>query len=109
MKVVRDDLGPYVEQPLEVHDRFRKRPEGCKILQVPNMMGEERRASLGHTDGIFQLGTAGQHRLPKLPGHEDGLWSVPARAAQWHRGPTKGPHDAIVRADVDGTVVGEKR
>ena len=63
MEVVRADLGPHVEQPLEVRDCFRKRPECRKILQVANVVGEERIASLGHTDSILQLGTAGQHRL----------------------------------------------
>ena len=54
MEVVRDDLGTHVEQPLEVSNRFRKRPEGLESLQVPNVIGEKRLACLGHTGGPYE-------------------------------------------------------
>ena len=42
MEVVRDELGPHVEQPLEVRNCFRKRPEGLKILQIPNVLRDSK-------------------------------------------------------------------
>ena len=62
VQVVGHDLRVDVEQPAEVLDALGERAQRLGVLQVADVVREERVAPLGQAERVLQLGAAGQDR-----------------------------------------------
>src|SRR6202042_2570488 len=62
VQVVRDHLGRDVEQPPEVLDALGKLDQGLGVLQVPDVVRNERVIHQGQAERDYQLGAAVHHR-----------------------------------------------
>ena len=62
VQVVRDHLRVDVEQPPEMLDALGERAQRLDVLQIPDVLGDERVVLLGQAERALQLRAAGEHR-----------------------------------------------
>ena len=87
MKVVRHQLRPDREQPLEVRDALDERAQRLVVAEVADVVGDPRPPAPGQAEGALQLGAAGQQRPGRAARKRDARGDVAARAAQERRPP----------------------
>jgi hypothetical protein len=109
VQVVGDDGRGDVEQPAQVRDGLGERHERLVVLQVTEVVGDERVPGLGHAHGALQLRAAGQDMPWERPGEREGVRDVAAGAADGDRPARDHPGDRVVHAHVDRAVVGQER
>ena len=85
VQVVRDHLGGDVEQPPEVLDALGERPQGLEVLQVADVLRDERTVLLGQAERVLQLGAAGQYRPSQQGAERERLRHVAAGPADQRR------------------------
>jgi hypothetical protein len=108
VQVVRDHLRLGVEQPPEMGDPLGEGPQGLEVLQVADVVRDERPVLHRQAERVLQLRAAGQHRPGQAGGEAERLGRVAARAAQQRFPAPQRPHHRVVGPDVDRPVVGEE-
>ncbi len=77
VQVVGDHLGVDAEEPAVVLDALGEGPHGLVVLEIADVVADERAVVLGQTERVLQLGPAGEHR----PGQGAGAAHGPRRVA----------------------------
>ena len=108
VQVMRDQLGGDPEQPPEVPDALGERPQRLVVLQVTDVVREERPVLAAQAERVLQLGAAGQHRAGEAAADGQRLGHVAAGAAQHGHPAAQRPDHRVVGPDMDGPVVAEE-
>ena len=105
MQVVGHHLGRDVEQPPEVGDALGERAERLGVLQVPDVVRDERMIAPAEAERALQLGAAGEHR-PGEPGRQvQRLRDVTAGPPDHGFAAPERPYHRVVGPDLDRPVV----
>ena len=83
-------------------------PQGLEVLQVADVVRDERPVLHRQAERVLQLRAAGQHRPGQAGGEAERLGRVAAGAAQQRFPAPQRPHHRVVGPDVDRPVVGEE-
>lgn len=108
MQIVRDDGRGDVEQLPPMPDALGVGLERLVVLEVADVMRDERVVVFRQAEGVFQLGAAAQHVPWEFSVERDGFGRVPARPSLQLHAPADGPDHGVVGAGVDGAVVDEE-
>src|SRR5690349_22596817 len=84
MKIVRDHAWFDIEQIFEMLDGFDKRVEGLVILEIANVMTQERMTIFAETKCVLQMPAAAEHGPSERDGHRNRLWRIAARPTDDH-------------------------
>ena len=104
VQVVGDRQRRPVEQALQLADGLLEPAEGGEVVEVAQVLRDDRLAAFGQADGDLHLGADRQHGGP-THGQLDRLGRVPAAPAQRARRPRHDAHDRVVHPGVDGPIV----
>ncbi len=104
MKIVDDRPGFDREEPLEMGDALLEGGQGLEIFEISDMVAHEGIALSGETEGIFQLGSTGQHALHR-EGELDRKRNIASRPSEERGPPFHHPGDRIVASDVNLAIV----
>ena len=107
MQIVRNRLRFYAKQFLQILQRLLKEDQRLEVLQVADMLAENRVASLRQAEGVFQFGSAGEdllHRHAEI----DRLRYIAARPPQHTLASLKGAYDGVIHAHVNVAVMKEE-
>jgi len=108
VQVVGDHLRLDREQAPEVPDPLGEGAVGLVVLEVADVVGEERVGPLGQAEGVLELGPAGQHVAGERPRQGERLGREPPRAPQGQLAPAEGAHHRVVGPHVDRAVVAKE-
>ncbi len=105
MQVVGDDLGLDPEQSAQVACGLDEGLEGRQMLEIADVMAAHELRLFGHRDGVLELRADGEH-LASRPAREGERLRGEAAGPPHHlQAPSCRPHDRVVAADVDRTIV----
>ncbi len=107
VQVVGDHGRLDVEQPPVVRDALGERAQRLGVLQVPDVVRQERVRPAGQAERALELGAAAQHGTADGCGQGERLGGVAAGAADRQHAAALHPDDRVVGAGVDRPVVGE--
>jgi hypothetical protein len=105
VQIVRHHLRLDVEQFGEMLDAGGERAQRLVVLQIPDVLRQERVVLLQQAECVLQFGSAGQHRTVGPPCQAHGLRHVTTRPPDHARR----PDHRVVGTDVDRAIVGEER
>jgi hypothetical protein len=109
VQVVRHNLGRHVEKAPEVRYTVGERPQCLVVLQVADVVGQERVASTGQAEGALEFSAAAQDREGHRLREGQRLGRVAAGSAHRQFGATEHPHYRVIGAHVDRAVVRQIR
>ena len=109
MQVVNDQLGPDGEQLLVKRDILLEGSEGVVMIEVAQVMAEERMPAAAQGERRLELTADGQDRPRALERQFDRLRRVAARPPQRQFLSVDDPRHRIVAADVDRPIVSQKQ
>lgn len=108
MQVVGHDLRLDIKQPLEVFHACGKRTERLVVLQVPDVVAEERPFPFPQTEGVLQVAAASEDRPAERWVHQEGLRGIPSRPPEKDLASKYHPDDRIVAAGMDRAIMSEE-
>ena len=108
VQVVRDHLRFGVEQPPEVGDPVGEGPQGLEVLQIADVVRDERPVPTARQNVFFSSAPQASTGRGQAGGEAERLGRVAAGAAQQRFPARERPHHRVVGPDVDRPVVGEE-
>jgi hypothetical protein len=105
VQVMGHDLRGHREQAPEVRDALGEGPEGLVVLQVADVMGDERVIVRAQAERALQLGAAAEHRPPEARPQPDRLGHVAPGPAHDHLPAAEPADHRVVGAHVDRPVM----
>ena len=98
VQIVGHETRTNIEQAAEVLDAVGERAQGLEVLEVADVMGDEHPAVLADTEGVLQLGPAGEHRAGERHGSVSGSGTWPLdRRSSMSRPPKERVTESSVR------------
>ena len=109
MQVVGHRGGRHAKELLEVRECLFEEAQRLVILQVADVLAEDRVTALGKAEGVLQFAADGQQFGNGTPPGRASCGGVAARSPQQPLAAFEYPHHRVVRPHIDVAIVGEQR
>ena len=108
MQIVDQELRLHVEKTLIMRDRLDVGPEGLVVVEIADVMAEERMTSPAHRERRLQLAAQGERRCAAGDRQGDRSWRIAPRAANRQLDPGDEPRHRVVATEMNRPVVHEE-